>query len=368
MTTRPGAAAEPQRAGQHGQRRAPPALRAVLRAGSRRRSGRARTTTPCSTRATISSGSDDVVAASTEPTSTTTSTTSSTRFLLCRSASRPINGVAAAAASRLAVTAQLTATEETSSWWAMMPSTGTTAVCSTATVSADDAEPGDQTRWWICAHERVGHSTSMSVERFRRRGAGERCRALSRGVVEWSHDVQARQPALTGRRFSGRRPTASGICPSRRTASRPSREDQRYGTPRRLFTVWFAPQVNMTGVFTGTLAIALGLGFLAGPARDGHRHGAGLAGGGYLSTWGPRTGTAQLPNSRMAFGGGVVLPAALQWLSSIAWDALVGLFGGEALAVLLGIPFWVAVLIVLGRAGRGRILRLRDDPPRSRRC
>ena len=72
---------------------------------------------------------------------------------------------------------------------------------------------------------------------------------------------------------------------------------------------------------------------------------------GYLSTWGPRTGTGQLPNSRMAFGGGVVLPAALQWLSSIAWDALVGLFGGEALAVLLDIPFWIAVLIVLGMQG-----------------
>ena len=53
----------------------------------------------------------------------------------------------------------------------------------------------------------------------------------------------------------------------------------------------------------------------------------------------------------MAFGGGVVLPAALQWLSSIAWDALVALFGGEALAVLLGIPFWAAVLIVLALQG-----------------
>jgi NCS1 family nucleobase:cation symporter-1 len=53
----------------------------------------------------------------------------------------------------------------------------------------------------------------------------------------------------------------------------------------------------------------------------------------------------------MAFGGGVVVPAALQWLSSIAWDALVGLFGGEALALLLGIPFWAAVLIVLGVQG-----------------
>jgi NCS1 family nucleobase:cation symporter-1 len=53
----------------------------------------------------------------------------------------------------------------------------------------------------------------------------------------------------------------------------------------------------------------------------------------------------------MAFGGGVVLPAVLQWLSSIAWTALVGLFGGEALAVLLGMPFWIAVLIVLGVQG-----------------
>ncbi|PRC58631.1 cytosine permease, partial [Mycobacterium sp. ITM-2017-0098] len=35
----------------------------------------------------------------------------------------------------------------------------------------------------------------------------------------------------------------------------------------------------------------------------------------------------------------------------IAWDALVVLFGGEALAALLGIPFWSAVLIVLGVQG-----------------
>ena len=59
----------------------------------------------------MSSARDDVVAASTEPTSTTASAIKSTCFLLCRSASLPINGVAAAAASRLAVTAQLTATE-----------------------------------------------------------------------------------------------------------------------------------------------------------------------------------------------------------------------------------------------------------------
>jgi NCS1 family nucleobase:cation symporter-1 len=131
----------------------------------------------------------------------------------------------------------------------------------------------------------------------------------------------------------------------------PIAESQRYGTPGRLFTVWFAPQVNMAGIFSGTLPIVLGLGSRLGllALLIGTVLGAQLVG--YLSTWGPRTGAGQLPNSRMAFGGGVVLPAVLQWLSSIAWTALVGLFGGEALEVLVGIPFWLAVLIVLGSQG-----------------
>ena len=151
--------------------------------------------------------------------------------------------------------------------------------------------------------------------------------------------------------FRGRRPTRSGDLAVETHGIAPIGEDQRYGTPARLFTVWFAPQVNMTGVFTGTLAITLGLGFWLGLLAMVIGTVLGSLVVGYLSTWGPRTGTAQLPISRMAFGGGVVLPAALQWLSSIAWDGLVGLFGADALAVLLGIPFWVAVLIVLAVQG-----------------
>ena len=169
--------------------------------------------------------------------------------------------------------------------------------------------------------------------------------------------------ALTSPAFSGRTPSGAGDLSVETHGIAPIRDDQRYGSPRRLFTVWFAPQVNMTGVFTGALAISLGLGFWLGMLAMVIGTVLGSLVVGYLSTWGPRTGTAQLPNSRMAFGGGVVLPGALQWLSSIAWDALVGLFGGEALAALLGIPFWSAVLIVLGRPGCGRVLRLRDDPP-----
>lgn len=157
--------------------------------------------------------------------------------------------------------------------------------------------------------------------------------------------------ALTESTFTGHRPTRAGDLSVETHGIAPIGEDQRYGTPGRLFTVWFAPQVNMAGVFTGTLAIVLGLGFWLGLAAMVIGTVLGSLIVGYLSTWGPRTGTGQLPNSRMAFGGTVVVPAVLQWLSSIAWDALVALFGGEALAVLLGIPFWMAVLIVLGVQG-----------------
>jgi NCS1 family nucleobase:cation symporter-1 len=164
-----------------------------------------------------------------------------------------------------------------------------------------------------------------------------------------AHDVTSN--ALNASTFSGRRPTSAGDFSVETHGIAPIREDQRYGSPARLFTVWFAPQVNMTGIFTGTLAIALGLGFWLGLLAMVIGTTLGSLVVAYLSTWGPRTGTGQLPNSRMAFGGAVVLPAVLQWGSSVAWDALVGLFGGEALAVLLDIPFWIAVLIVLGVQG-----------------
>src|SRR6266581_7648553 len=157
--------------------------------------------------------------------------------------------------------------------------------------------------------------------------------------------------ALEASTFGGRMPTGSGDMAIETHGITPIPEDNRYGTPRRLFTVWFAPQMNMTGVFTGSLAIVFGLGFWLGLLAMVIGTLLGSLPVAYLSTWGPRTGTGQLPASRMAFGGTVVLPAIVQWLSSIAWDGLVGLFGGEALSTLLHTPFWVGVLIVLALQG-----------------
>lgn len=156
---------------------------------------------------------------------------------------------------------------------------------------------------------------------------------------------------LTESTFSGHRPAGAGDLSVESHGIAPIPAGQRYGSPARLFTVWFAPQVNVAGMFTGTLAIVLGLGFWLGVAAMviGTILGALIVG--YLSTWGPRTGTGQLPNSRMAFGGSVVVPGVLQWVSTVGWTGLVALFGGEALAELLGLPFWLSALIVLGTQG-----------------
>lgn len=157
--------------------------------------------------------------------------------------------------------------------------------------------------------------------------------------------------ALSEDAYSGRMPTRPGDMAVETHGIAPVPTTNRYGTARRLFTVWFAPQVNMTVLFTGTLAFALGLGFWLGLLAMAIGTLLGCLAVAYLSTWGPRTGAAQLPNARMAFGSTVAVVAVIQWLSAIAWDGLVGLFGGEALAALLGIPFWAAVAIVLAAQG-----------------
>ncbi len=146
-------------------------------------------------------------------------------------------------------------------------------------------------------------------------------------------------------------PTRTGDLTVETHGIAPVPPGNRYGTARRLFTVWFAPQVNMTVIFAGSLAVTLGLGFWLGLAAMAIGTLIGSVAVAYLSTWGPRTGTAQLPNARMAFGSWVAMVAVIQWLSSIAWDGLVGLFGGEAIAALLGLPFWLAVAIVLAAQG-----------------
>ncbi|MFD9489907.1 purine-cytosine permease family protein [Streptomyces sp. NPDC060005] len=151
--------------------------------------------------------------------------------------------------------------------------------------------------------------------------------------------------------FDGSMPAAPGDLRVEGHGIEPVPESNRYGGPWRLFTVWFAPNLTMTGVFTGTIGIALGLDFRTALAAVVLGTVVGALPTAYLSTWGGLTGTGQLPLARLAFGRAVVLPGLLQWLSSVAWDALIGLFGGDALARLCGWPFWVGVFVMMAAQG-----------------
>ena len=125
----------------------------------------------------------------------------------------------------------------------------------------------------------------------------------------------------------------------------------RYGSVNRLFTVWFTPNLVPAAFFVGTLAAAdfIGLGWWTGLLAIivGNVIGAALVA--YLSAMGPQIGMAQIPASRLPFGKSIVVPAVINWLSTIAWDAINAFFGAYAISVITGdaIPFPVGLLIVV---------------------
>jgi len=151
--------------------------------------------------------------------------------------------------------------------------------------------------------------------------------------------------------FDGARPTHQGDLTLETAGIVPIPEDGRYGANWRNFTVWFAPNMELSGVFTGTLAATLGLGLATGLAAIAIGVLLGAAPVAALSLWGPKTGMAQLPLARLPFGKSISVPALVQWISAVAWDALVGLFGGQAAQILFHVPFAVGVAVVLALEG-----------------
>ncbi len=147
--------------------------------------------------------------------------------------------------------------------------------------------------------------------------------------------------------YEGARPSKHGDMTVETQGMSPIPEGERYGASWRNFTVWFASNLQMSGVFTGTLAVTLGLGFWPGFLAIVIGIVLGALPVAYLATWGPKTGMGQLPFARLPFGKTISVPAAVQWLSTLAWDGLVGIFGGEAAQSLLHIPFYVGVILVL---------------------
>ncbi|GAA3487510.1 purine-cytosine permease family protein [Streptomyces cremeus] len=121
----------------------------------------------------------------------------------------------------------------------------------------------------------------------------------------------------------------------------PVPEEERHGSPKDLFWLWFGSNLTFTYVINGALAVAFGLSFwqataviVIGGLSFFVISAAGLSG--------IRTGTATLVVSRAAFGMRGNFPAGvLNWLVSIGYtvvNTVVGTLALEALFAELGLP------------------------------
>ena len=123
----------------------------------------------------------------------------------------------------------------------------------------------------------------------------------------------------------------------------------RYGSVSRVFTVWFTPNLVPAAFFLGTLAAAsfIGLGFWTSIAANivGNLVGSVIVG--LLATMGPKTGMAQMPLARLAYGKSIVVPGLLNWVSCIGWDGINSVFGAAAISILTGLPFVVSLLFIV---------------------
>jgi NCS1 family nucleobase:cation symporter-1 len=123
----------------------------------------------------------------------------------------------------------------------------------------------------------------------------------------------------------------------------------RYGSVYRLFTVWFTPNLVPAAFALGALVAIVGLGFWSGLAAIIVGNVIGSAVVAVLGTMGPKLGLGQIPITRLSFGKSVVVPGLINWVSTIAWDAINAFFGAYAIQVLTGnaVPFWLGLLLVV---------------------
>ncbi|MEW2161240.1 cytosine permease [Streptomyces sp. NPDC007189] len=121
---------------------------------------------------------------------------------------------------------------------------------------------------------------------------------------------------------------------------------ERHGKPWHLFTLWFASNVQITGLVNGALAITVGLdlpwaiiSILVGN----------LVGGlfmAYHSVQGPRLGIPQMIQSRAQFGFyGAILPVAIVVVMYFGFNVEGAVINGHAVASWLHLPYPAAVVL-----------------------
>jgi len=124
-------------------------------------------------------------------------------------------------------------------------------------------------------------------------------------------------------------------------------DSERHGSPRSLFFIWFASNMQITTVVTGALGVILGLSLpwalLA--LLIGNVVGAVFMAG--HSAQGPKLGIPQMIQSRAQFGFyGAILPLVLVLVMYLGFFASSGVLGGSALASWTGLNVNVAIIVV----------------------
>lgn len=122
-------------------------------------------------------------------------------------------------------------------------------------------------------------------------------------------------------------------------------EDRRSGSLPSLGFVWAGVLLAPGTIITGMVAAggSAGPGFVFGFLGLALGTVLGSISVGVLSIWGPRTGLAQMPMGRLAFGAANVVPQVFLIFSLVAYDSLNDVFGVNALANAIGIPFALAL-------------------------
>lgn len=152
--------------------------------------------------------------------------------------------------------------------------------------------------------------------------------------------------------FEGTRPKAAGDLRDLESwGIAPIGESGRYGGAARVFWPWYSGNMELSAVFLGTIAVSLGLGVGLGAAATIIGIVLGAVAVAYLGTWGPQTGTGQVPLARVPFGKTILVPGVIQWLSAVAWVAIGCYFGAGAAQLFFHVPFLLGAAIVLAVIG-----------------
>ncbi|MDZ3991926.1 purine-cytosine permease family protein [Pseudomonas sp. Teo4] len=123
--------------------------------------------------------------------------------------------------------------------------------------------------------------------------------------------------------------------------------NERYGTPRRLFTIWFSSNFQVTALMVGTLGIASGLSF--GWTLLGLLIGN-LIGTVFMaahSAQGPHLGIPQMIQSRAQFGVfGAAIPLLVMVVAAVLFLAASGVLMRDALKALIPMSDNQAIVLV----------------------